>query len=190
MPDELLAAAARHSKAGASSTSTEEDVAAKIKLLSPERRDEYLVRLVHNEPGLSRLLVRELRELGKDRTRATPSMGEQVTYATLLAESKAIQAQLDREQREQERLAHLRHLQDIHNHQDVYWRQVELATARAAGAAYDEAVRLLVELRDAAKQFNESQKFQEHFRAWVEPLMHRPALIKRLQTHGFTLPGA
>src|SRR2546422_8497793 len=38
--------------------------------------------------GLSRLLVRELRELGQDKTRAAPSTGEYVTYATVLAESK------------------------------------------------------------------------------------------------------
>src|SRR5437588_10102006 len=111
LPQELLVAAARHSKAAA--PSTKDDVAAWVKLLPPDRQYEYLVRLAHNEPGLSRLLVRELRELSQDKVEATPPTGERVTYATLLAESKAVKAEMEREKREQERAARLRHLQDI-----------------------------------------------------------------------------
>src|SRR5713226_3858643 len=53
VPQELLLATARHSSATMSSTSTEEDVAASINLLPPERSTDYLVRLARNEPGLS-----------------------------------------------------------------------------------------------------------------------------------------
>ncbi len=188
VPQELLVATARHSKAAASSTG--DDVAAWVKLLSPERQNEYLVRLAHNEPGLSRLLVKELRELGQDKTRVRPSTGEHVTYAKLLAESKAIKAQLEREKREQEQMARQRHLQDIHDHQDDYWRQVDQAVTRGTGSGYEEAVRLLVELREAAGQFKETQEFQERFRAWVRSHLRRPAFIKRLQDRKFTLPEA
>src|SRR2546426_1897881 len=188
VPHELLVAAARHSKAAAPSTG--DDVAAWIKLLPPDRCNEYLIRLAHNEPGLSRLLVRELRELGQDKTRAAPSTGEHVTYATLLAESKAIKAQLEREKREQEQRARLRHLQEIHDHQDDYWHQVDQAVMRGTGSGYDEALHSLVELREAADQFKETQKFQDHFRAWVRPHLRRPAFVKRLQDRKFTLPEA
>ncbi len=188
LPQELLVAAARHSKAAAPSTG--DDVAAWVKLLPPDRQNDYLVRLAHNEPGLSRLLVRELRELGQDKTRAAPSTGEHVTYATLLAESKAIKAQLEREKREQEQRARLRHLQEIHDHQDDYWHQVDQAVMRGTGTGYDEALRLLVELRAAADQFKETQKFQDRFLAWVPPHLRRPAFVKRLQAHKFTLPEA
>jgi hypothetical protein len=131
-----------------------------------------------------------LRELGQDKTRARPSTGEHVTYATLLAESKAIKAQLEREKREQERVARQRHLQDIHDHQDDYWHQVDLAVTRSTGTGYDEAVRLLIELREASDQFKETREFQERFRAWVPPHLRRPAFVKRLQAHKFTLPEA
>jgi hypothetical protein len=173
VPQELLVATARHSNAAVSSTG--DDFAAWVKLLPPERRNEYLVRLARNEPGLSRLLVRELRELGQDKTRATPSTGEHVTYATLLAESKGVKAQLEHEKREQERVARQLHLQDIHNHQDDYWHQVDQAAMRTTGTGYDEAVRLLIELRGAADQFKETREFQERFRAWVLPHLRRPA---------------
>ena len=188
VPDELLAAVARHSKAAVSST--RDDFAAWVRLLSPERQADYLVRLAHNEPGLSRLLVRELRELGQDRTGVKPSTGERVFYSALLAESKTIKARWEREKREQEEAARLRHLQDIHNHQDTFWRQAEKAAERGTGAGYDEAVHLLIELRDAADQFQETQQFQDRFSTWVQSHLRRPALVKRLQAQKFTLPGA
>jgi hypothetical protein len=188
VPQELLVATARHSKAAAPSTG--DDFAAWIKLLPADRQNDYLVRLAHNEPGLSRLLVKELRELGRDKTRAAPSTGEHVTYATLLAESKAIEAQLEREKREQEQMARQRHLQEIHDHQDAYWHQVEQAVTRGTGSGYDEALRLLVDLRAAADQFKETQEFQDDFRTWVRPHLRRPAFVKRLQADKFTLPEA
>jgi hypothetical protein len=188
VPDELLVAAARHSNAAMAST--DDDFAAWIELLPLERRNDYLLRLAHNEPGLSRFLVRELRELSQDKTTAKPPTAEHVTYATLLAESKAIKAQLEREKREQEQRARQRHLQEIHDHQDDYWHQVEQAVTRSTGTGYDEATRLLIELREAADQFKETQQFQERFRAWVRPHLRRPAFVKRLQTHKFTLPEA
>ena len=114
VPQELLVATARHSKAAVPSTG--DDVAAWVKLLPPERHNDYLVRLARNEPGLSRQLVKELRELSQDKTRATPPTGEHITFARLLAESKAIKAQLEREKREQEHVARQRHLQDIREH--------------------------------------------------------------------------
>jgi hypothetical protein len=61
VPEELLVAAARHSKAAVSSTG--DDVAAWVKLLPPERQNDYLVRLARNEPGLSRLLVKEFNKM-------------------------------------------------------------------------------------------------------------------------------
>jgi hypothetical protein len=188
VPQELLVAAAGHSSAAMSST--DDDFVAWIELLPQDRRNDYLVRLAHNEPGLSRLLVRELRELSQGKTAARPPLGEQVTYATLLAESKAIKAKLEREKREQEQLAKKRHLQEIHDHQDEYWHQVDLSVTRGSGAGYDEAVRVLIELREAANQFKEIQEFQARFRTWVRPHLHRPAFVKRLQDRKFTLPEA
>ncbi len=188
VPQELLGAASRYSSKGVSSTN--DDFVAWGKLLPPDRRNDYLVRLARNEPGLSRLLVKELRELGQDKTRATSPVGERVTYATLLAESKAVKVQLEHEKREQEQLARQRHLQEIRAHQDDYWHQVDQAVVRGSGTGYDEAVRLLIELREVADQFKENQEFQARFRTWVRPHLRRPALVKRLQDRKFTLPAA
>ena len=166
----------------------EDDFVAWVKLLPQDRRDDYLVRFAHNETGLSRLLVKELRELGQGKTRVTPSTGEHITYATLLAESKAIQAEWERERREQEQQARQRRLQNIHERQEDYWHQVDQAVARKSGTGYDEAVRLLIELREVADQFKEMQQFYTRFRTWVQPHMRRPALLERLHKNKFALP--
>jgi hypothetical protein len=177
---------ARHSRAAP--PSTHEDVAAWVTLLPTDRRTEYLIRLARHEPGLSRLLVKELRELsqnGQDNSGAMRPMDEHVTYATLLAESRAMRAQLEREKREQERLTRQRQLQQIHDHQNECWHQVELAVARGSGAGYDEAARLLSELREVADRFQELRQFHERFHAWVRPHLRRPTFVKRLQDRLF-----
>lgn len=190
VPEELLMAAAEHSATGKPAVQeTNEDIAALIKLLPPERGSEYLLRLARNEPGLSRLFLRELRDLSRDKTSEPPATGERVTYAALLAESKTIRNRIEREKREQAEADRRRHLKDIHDHQDTYWRQVDKSAERGVASGYDEATNLLVELRDAAAQFNETQEFQARFRVWVPSHMRRPALIKRLQSHHFYIPG-
>jgi hypothetical protein len=186
IPQELLTAAARHSEGKTSST--KDDFAAWVELLPQNRRNDYLVRLAHNEPGLSYLLVKELRKLGQGKVSSTPAAGEQIIYFTLLKESKAIEAKLERERREQEQLALERHRQTVHDQQDSYWQQVNQAAERKNSAGYDEATKLLVELRGAAEQFKEMQEFQVRFQNWVRPHMRRPALLQRLQDHKFTLP--
>lgn len=186
VPPELLAAAAQHSKATA--PSTDDDVTAWIKLLPPDRCSDYLIRLAHNEPGLSRLLVKELRELNPGKASPTFPGGERVPYATLFAESRTIKAQQEREESERQQAAHQRHLQNIHDHQDTYWHQVDQAVTRGSGAGYDEAVRVLIELRETASQFQGSQEFQERFSVWVQPHLRRPAFVKRLQDRTFPLP--
>lgn len=188
MPQELLVAAARHSSAAR--PSDVDDVVAWVELLPQARRTEYLVRLAQNEPGLSRRLVKELRALCQGNTSATSQPGEHVTYATLLVESTAIKAAWEREQRKQEELARQRQIQHIHEHQDEYWQRVERAVIRASGTGYDEAARVLSELREVADHFQETHQFQTRFRTWVRPHLRRPAFVKRLQERQFPLPEA
>lgn len=84
----LLAVAARHSETG--SAKAKDDFAAWIERLSQERRSDYLLRLANNEPGLSRQLVKELRDLGRGKTTTASATGERVSYPKLLAESKGL----------------------------------------------------------------------------------------------------
>lgn len=187
VPEELLVAASRHSFAKMPSTK-KDDFSEWVEHLPADRKNEYLLRLAHNEPGLSRLFVRELRELNRNKEEVRPSTGERVTYATLNSESKNIQAQREREKLERERAERLRRLQYIHDHQETYWKQINQAVEHTVGARYDDAVRDLVDLREAANQFNETREFQERFRIWLQPYRRRPGLIERLRRRQFDIP--
>jgi len=195
VPGELLTAAARHSEK--TIVKADDDIAAWIKLLSSERREEYLVRLAHNEPGLSRLLLKELRELGQGTTRTKQSEGERVSYTTLLAESYGVAEQLaaekaewearwERERIEKERAARQQRLQDMHGHLDSYWRQVDKSFERKSASGYNDAVEVLVDLRDVAALFHESEVFQTRFQNWIHSTHRTAAFLRRLQEHNFT----
>ncbi len=56
------------------------------------------MRLANNEPGLSRALVKELRDLGQEKANAPSATGEQVMYATLATESPGVKEQREREE--------------------------------------------------------------------------------------------
>lgn len=183
---ELLTAAARHSQS--TQPTPDDDFASWIRLLSEKQRDDYLLRLTRNEPGLSRLLVRELRALGHPETSATTPAGERISYDTLLAESRSIKAKLERERRERAEAERQRHLQDVHKHQDIYWHQATQAAERGVSSGYNEATQVLIELREVARQYQEMQQFQERFNNWVQAHQRRPALLKRLRENRFVLP--
>jgi len=187
VPEELVLAASQHS-IGTMSPIRKDDFDTWISSLPEERKDEYLLRLAHDEPGLSRQFVRDLRELHQDKDSVRASTGERVTYATLNSESKTIKARREREKREHEQAERLRHLQYVHDHQEQYWFQINQAVEHTVGARYDDAVRDLVELREAAKHFHETKEFEERFYSWVQSYRRRPGLMDRLRRHQFVVP--
>lgn len=186
VPSDLLAVVARHSSAG--TTAASDDVEAWVELLPLERGRNYLVRLARNEAGLSRKLLKELRDLGRGEAKAPLPEGERVNYVTLLAESRALKAEREREQRLKERQAREQHLQEIHDHEAAYWQQVEQAAALGTSSGYDKALQFLLDLRAAADQFRESRQFQTRFQAWAQRHLRRPALLRRLREHHFPVP--
>lgn len=141
-----------------------------------------------NEPGLSSQLVRELRELGQhkqNKAKEAAPEGERGTYGALILESRAVREQQERQRREQERMAREKHLREMYEHRDTYWHQIDMAVAKGNSTGYEEAVKLLVELREAANHFQASNEFQQCYRAWVQNLGRHPSLIKRLQEKNF-----
>lgn len=106
VPSDLLTIAARHSKASA--VAMADDFSTWIKSLPEDRRNEYLLRLAHNERGLSRLLVKELRARNQSSAHTTPLKNERVSYTTFLTGYKAVLARQEREEREHRKKVHER----------------------------------------------------------------------------------
>ncbi len=108
--------------------------------------------------------------------------------AKLKRKCKIIKARREREKRERERAERLQHLQYVHDHQEQYCFQINQAVEHTVGARYDDAVRDLVELREAANHFNETREFHERFRTWVQSYRRRPGLLDRLRRQQFIVP--
>jgi len=128
LPEELLLAASQHS-IGTMPPTRQDDFDTWVTFLPEERKNEYLLRLAQNEPGLSHQFVRDLRELHRDKNSVRRSTGERVTYATLNSECKTIKDRREREKREREREERLRHLQYVHDHEEQYWFRINQAVS-------------------------------------------------------------
>lgn len=182
----LLIAAAQHSEAGPAKA--KDDFAAWIERLPQARRNAYLLRLANNEPGLSRQLVKELRGLSQGETVTAFSPGQRVSYPELFFESEELQDRLDREQSEKQEKDHQQQMQYIHERLNEYWSEINQAVERKNSGGYDEALCLLIEVRESMEHFNEIQQFEERFQPWVLAYLRRPAFIERLKAKKFSVP--
>src|SRR6266568_3556634 len=181
VPYDLLIAAGNHSKPTQSLCT--DDFVTLVKLLPTNQRYDYLIRLAHNEPGLSPLFVRELRKLIPAINNTPVQNDEYITYAILNADSKKISIQRELQIKEQKQSAHLAHLREVYDQQDILWQRAEQEVKIGSGRGYDEALRILMELSEAFDQFDETKKFQECFYIWVRPFIQRPSFVARLQSH-------
>lgn len=186
VPKELLATVAQHGKSSA--PVADDDIVTWVKLLPPDRCHDYLIRLAHNEQGLNRLFVRELRERNLSKASPLLSANERVPYTTLLIESEATKARLERESHEQQRQARQSHLQYVHDHRDELWQRVYQEVARGTSSGYDQGTMLLVDLCDAARVYQGEPAFSAQFSTWVRSQLRRPALLRRLRENGFIVP--
>ncbi|MFM7792313.1 MAG: hypothetical protein ACKO90_30830, partial [Microcystis panniformis] len=66
------------------------------------------------------------------------------------------------------------------------WQQVESLIQQAQSKPYDEAVKLLVKLRDLAEYQNQLAVFQERLDRIYEQYSNRSGLKRRLQEVGLT----
>ncbi|GER89094.1 hypothetical protein KDW_32560 [Dictyobacter vulcani] len=159
-----------------------------VQRLPRERCDNYLVRLANNEPGLSRLLVRELRDANQHVQSEQTSRETRVPFTELLTKVEAIEAKEELERQARERQGRMDRLQYVHFHQDELWKRVDEGAMRQTSTGYDQALSLLVELRDVADEYKEVQEFQTRFNTWIQSHLRRPALIERLKKNKFTIP--
>ncbi len=91
----------------------------------------------------------------------------------------------ERRRREQRRQAQARaqHLTTLANDAESVWRQVEAHIATKQTNAYDRAVTLLRDLRDACDHVGSGADFRQRITRLRETYQRRPGLIHRLNTH-------
>jgi hypothetical protein len=154
-----------------------------ISQLSASERQDFLLRLAKGEHNLSAKLKQKLSQLIPT---SAASNQPRRTIQELL-EAAAEEGKKAEKRRQQEAEAkRIEELQTLAKREAQVWQQVESLIQKAQSKSYDEAVKLLVKLRDLAEYQNGLPVFQECLNQIYEQYSNRSGLKRRLQEIGLT----
>ena len=149
--------------------------------LPGEERDAFLLRLARGEPHLSVELTRRLRQL------APPPELELVprrTVSQLLREAEDRREQECKRRAEEAEAKRIRELEALAKRKDETWAKVEALIEQKQAKPYDEAVGLLIKLRDLAEYQEEEAAFRQRLNDIYQRYSRRSGLLRRLRDAG------
>ncbi|MDY7048671.1 MAG: hypothetical protein RPG89_08640 [Microcystis panniformis WG22] len=154
-----------------------------ISQLSASERQDFLLRLAKGEPNLSAKFKQKLSQLIPN----SPASNQPRRTIQELLEAAAEEGKKAEKRRQQEAEAkRIEELQTLAKREAQVWQQVESLIQKAQSKSYDEAVKLLVKLRDLAEYQNRLPVFQERLNRIYEQYSNRSGLKRRLQEVGLT----
>lgn len=166
--------------------------------LAPNEKDSWLHRAVQGEHAqVAAELLRRFR--AEVRTTGGNSEQPQRTAGELRNRANALRKEHDRKQARKDARARLRrekvalaarakHLDALAARGSQAWEDVERLVASRKPKSYDEAARLLVDLRDLAARDGDEQDFNSRMDAVRERHSRKPTLIARLDRMGLPTP--
>ena len=179
----LLAAAAQASEQRSMRT-VDFDIEKAVAGLPRDECTSFLARLARNEPYLSLTLLRRL----QDGAAAKPQIpvARRRTWGELTGAAKQLRRDAERRQREEAETRRLAALQALAAREPEAWRDVYRLIDEKKPKAYDEAVSLLVQLRELAIHQGHVQKFEGKVADICARYSNRPSLLQRLATAGLS----
>jgi hypothetical protein len=156
---------------------SESDVRRALEALPRYEADAYLLRVAWGEPLTDVALLRRLREIAGAPEEGLPRR----TTAQLLSAAGAAR---DRSQAQQIKGAESRRtaeLEDLASREDQAWALVERLVSLRAARPYDEAVDLLLKLREAAVYRGRLPAFEERMAGLCARVKGRRGLVARLR---------
>lgn len=154
-----------------------------ISQLSASEREDFLLRLAKGEHNLSAKFKQKLSQL----IPTSPASNQPRRTIQELLEAAAEEGKKAEKRRQQEAEAkRIEELQTLAKREAQVWQQVESLIQKAQSKSYDEAVKLLVKLRDLAEYQNQLAVFQERLNRIYEQYSNRSGLKRRLQEVGLT----
>jgi hypothetical protein len=148
--------------------------------LPEAERDAFLLRLARGEPHLSMLLNRRLRELA-GKPAAPVRANTRRTWGDLRDTAARLQKEAERREREAAEARRIQELKDFAPRAAKAWGDVDALIQQKTASAYDQAVALLVKLRDLAIYQDRLPEFQARLDVLQAQYAKRPALLARLQ---------
>jgi hypothetical protein len=190
--DELIEAAAAGSQGEPPAAPSREEMGRWVKKLPAADKDAYLLRFLAEEGDLP--LRAELSKRFREGTLPTGKSpapdAERRTVGQLLAarddiaqeraRKAAEKAAKERVRKERERAeARAKHLDDLAGREPATWREVDALIATGQPKAYDQAVTLLVDLRDLAARTGRTTEAEARILELRRLHSKKPSLMKR-----------
>jgi hypothetical protein len=166
----------------------EGDIEELIAKLSEQERNNFLVKLAKGEANVEAQLVNKLRDLSSNKAGKGP-IPRLRSVAELLVAAREKTKQRKEKQRQEAERAKIRRLRKLKDKEPQVWEEIFTLIEKKQSKAYDEATKLLVELRELANYLGEPDKFKDRVNTIFEKYHNRPGLKSRLQQADLLNPG-
>jgi hypothetical protein len=181
---DLVAAAATAAERSTHTPVAVPDFQTAIALLSPQEKDDFLLRLANEEAGLQHVFRKRLQSFSAPTT-ASSSMARRSSeelYALAEVMGERREAAKKAEQRREQQLK----LDKIFKNKDALWREVYALIHRRKPKDYDSAVVILRDLKAAATDRNESTAYDQQLAQLCKEFKSLVGLIGRIKHEGLT----
>ena len=175
----LVAVAAKMS--GEQSQVSESDLRQAIGHLSRDECEEYLLRLARGEPHLSIALNVRLRQATISSESPSPVRR---TVKQLLTEAKQEHEEEKRRKALEAEQKRIQELEALARREGEAWQEVEQLTQKSSAKTYEQAVQLLLQLREVASRQKQDDIFRQRLNGIYERYKTRHSLIEKLHTVG------
>ena len=193
----LIEVAARASSKATGNTVNRKKLESWVRELPEDEKDKLLLRLLDDDPQLGtelRTRFAKQTQAGKQSGHALKSenrrtAGELLLAVEELSEEKKRRA-AERAAAEKKRLeiekaaARAKYLDNLAQKKDKVWLKVHGLISTKQPARYDEAVKLLIDLRDLAARQGDTHSFQSRYRELCEKNAKKPSLLRRMEKSG------
>jgi hypothetical protein len=182
---DLIAAAAQRSSTA--KERSRDDTAALIAALPESERNELLLRVVDGDALVGIELSRRLDELERSRgEKSSDKAGRGVSRTVAQLQQSAQEESAQRQQREQKKAhrARILALEKLGEHEEETWSRIDSLLDETRWKAHEEAVNLLVDLRDLAEHRGKPDDFLQRFSAIATANSDRQALMRRFRNAG------
>lgn len=165
--------------------------------LSEAEKNDYLLRLYHNETGLTMHLQRQLKDICRQQakpntasrqTSPTPRRTIQQLQDSWMAYREAgeqeakRQAEILAEQKRQEAARHREfHLKQLSQRKEATWHTIDQLVQQGQAKSYDQAAEHLYDLQEIANHEGELELFNEKLQALIIQYQRRRKFIERLE---------
>ena len=152
-----------------------------ISKLSREECEEFLLRLLKGEPNLG---IQFKQKLSQEIATTQSESKSPRDSAELLKAAEQEEKETKQRQKQEAEAKRIEELKQFVSQEAKAWQEIEKLLVVAQAKTYDEAVQLLVKLRDLALYQNKEAEFQRRLNDIYEKYSRRSGLLRRLRKVG------